>query len=193
MLQQLNNLQQSLARISGVSISALEDLWTRQRRRAQELCDAQVPRTRVVDVEQQYSEPYTVPEGYQEQEPYTDQETYQTPETYTETEMHTVTVQEQRQKWDGDLGRMLGWKKSYTVDVQKQVPVQVQKVRMVPATRTVTKYREVQRTRNVTKYRTATRTLQQTVEYKLPVEDFHHQALEQIIAEIRSTFTSQGF
>ncbi|CAE7231344.1 unnamed protein product [Symbiodinium sp. CCMP2592] len=254
---ELAELQAALQRVPGVSTSALEDLWQRQRQRAQELCDRQTARTRVVQVEEQqpgvaqhtrhfhdsciyvtmchaklqgfvecnvrvrcgvfrpafrFAEPYTDQEAYQEQEPYTEQERYteQVPyteqeayeenEPYTVTEYQDVQVEEQRTKRRGGLAGALGQRKTYTVQVTKRVPVQVQRQRPVTRqrevtryraeerTRPVTKYRAVTRQRDVTRYRTATRTVDRPVEYFLPVEDFHQPALEEILAEVRAEF-----
>ncbi|CAE7929043.1 unnamed protein product, partial [Symbiodinium sp. KB8] len=160
---ELAELQAALQRVAGVSTSALEDLWQRQRRRAQELCDRQPPRTRVVQVEEQFKEPYTDQEAYEEQEPYSDeerytkqvpyteQEAYEENEPYTVTEYQNVQVAEKRTKRRGLLRK----KKTYTVQVTKSVPVQVQRLR----------YRAVTRQRDVTRCRTATRTVDRTVEY----------------------------
>jgi len=214
---QQEDLNGALSGIPGVNTTALEDLWHRQRRRAQELCDAQPPRSRDVQVEETYSEPYQEQEAYQEQEPYNAQESYdeQVPFTYQEaytvqepyqdTEYHTVTVQEQRQEWKhGGVRRALGEKKTVTYNVQKQVPVTVTKYREAThyrdatgyrtetQTRTVTRYRQVTRHRNVQRYREATRMVTRAVEYTLPIQDFYQPALDQILAEARRSFTSEN-
>lgn len=212
---QRDELSGALSRVSGVNTADLEDLWQRQRRRAQELCDAQPPRSRDVEVEEEYAEsyqeqeayqeqePYSTTESYQEQVPYTYQEAYAVQEPYQETEYHTVTVQEQRQVWKhGGIRRALGEKKTITENVQKQVPVSVTKHREVTKhrdatgyrqetkTRNVTKYRQVTRHRDVTRYRTATRMVTRSVEYQLPIQDFYRPALDDILAEARRSFTT---
>eukprot|EP00418_Pyrodinium_bahamense_P079962 CAMPEP_0179062144 /NCGR_PEP_ID=MMETSP0796-20121207/26781_1 /TAXON_ID=73915 /ORGANISM="Pyrodinium bahamense, Strain pbaha01" /LENGTH=702 /DNA_ID=CAMNT_0020759051 /DNA_START=1 /DNA_END=2109 /DNA_ORIENTATION=+ len=72
---QLEALRSALGHVRGVSPTDLEDLWQRQRTRAQELCDRQVPRMVSVDVPEEYAEPYDVQEDYTEQEPYQAMET----------------------------------------------------------------------------------------------------------------------
>ncbi|CAE7340319.1 unnamed protein product [Symbiodinium sp. CCMP2456] len=211
---ELAELQAALQRVPSVSTSALEDLWQRQRQRAQELCDRQPPRTRVVQVEEQFAEPYTDQEAYQKQEPYTEQERYTEQVPYTEqeayeenepyivTEYQSVQVAEEREERSKKTA--LGQRKTYTVQVTKSVPVQVQRRRPVTRhrevtryraeerTRPVTRYRAVTRQRDVTRYRTAMRTVDRTVEYFLPVEDFHQPALEAILAEVRASFRARA-
>ena len=84
--------------------------------------------------------------------------------------------------------------KPVTVNVQKFRPVKrsrdVTHYRTVSKTRQVTKYRTVQRTREVTRYRSAARMVEKTVEYRVPLKDFYHQALHQILEEVRGTFSS---
>ena len=159
-----------------------------------------------------FKEPYTDQEAYEEQEPYTDeerytkqvpyteQEAYEENEPYTVTEYQNVQVAEKRTKRRGLLRK----KKTYTVQVTKSVPVQVQRLRPVTRHREVTRYRAEERTRPVTRYRavtrqrdvtrcrTATRTVDRTVEYVLPVEDFHQAALEEILAEVRASFRARA-
>jgi len=92
---QLSALRLAVQRVGGASPSDLEDLWQRQRRRAQELFESQAPQTRRVDVEEEYVH------RYEEQEPYTRQEPYEA------TQSTTVSVEQSRQVWEPPQGPFL--------------------------------------------------------------------------------------
>ena len=72
----LDKLKNSLQRLPSVGLSELDDLWNQTYRRAQELCDQQIPRTKevFVDLNESYvrnfteEEPYEIP--YTEEVPY---------------------------------------------------------------------------------------------------------------------------
>ena len=97
-LKSLANLQAVLARLPSVSIAALEDLWDRTERRAQELCDQQPSRWEEgqVEVQEDYlenrsvEEPYEIP--YEEQEPYIEQYEATIPKCTTVPVRKTVMV-----------------------------------------------------------------------------------------------------
>ncbi|CAK9087185.1 unnamed protein product [Durusdinium trenchii] len=207
---QVGVLEAALERVPGVSTTQLADLWQRQRRRAQELCDRQSPRTREVQVEESFAEPYTEQEDYDEQEPYTHHEHYSVSVPYSEEEQYEenepyTTIEKQAVPVEvTHTGKTwYGKKKRRTTLETKWVDVEVQKLRPVTRTRTVTKYRTEERTRPVTlyrtvtrqravtKYRTATRTVPRTVQYTRPVTDFYQTALGQIVEEVRATFRAQ--
>ncbi|CAK9026430.1 unnamed protein product [Durusdinium trenchii] len=207
---QVGVLKAALERVPGVSTTQLEDLRQRQRRRAQELCDRQSPRTREVQVEESFAEPYTEQEDYDEQEPYTHHEHYSVSVPYSEEEQYEenepyTTIEKQAVPVEvTHTGKTwYGKKKRRTTLETKWVDVEVQKLRPVTRTRTVTKYRTEERTRPVTlyrtvtrqravtKYRTATRTVPRTVQYTRPVTDFYQTALGQIVEEVRATFRAQ--
>jgi len=82
---QLSALRLVLERVRGVCPSDLEDLWQRQRLRAQQLFDSQVRQSKLIDVQEEYACPYEEREAYTEQEPYEDTQTI------------TVPVQQSRQ------------------------------------------------------------------------------------------------
>lgn len=212
---QRDELNGALSRAPKVNTADLEDLWQRQHRRSQELCDAQPPRFRDVQVEEEYAEPYLEQEAYEEQEPYSTTETYQeqvpytykesytVQEPYQDTEYHIVTVQESRAVWKhGGIRRALGEKKTITENVTKQVPVSVTKYKTVAKdrdatgyrqeakTRNATKYRKLTKHRGVTRYRTATRMVTKSVQYQLPIQDFYQPALDEILAAARRSFTT---
>lgn len=87
-------LQVALDRVPSVPLTELEDLWERQRRRAQELCDTQQPRKKdiVVQVNESYAvqreelEPHEVP--YTESVP--QEETYEVVECFPATKTTRV-------------------------------------------------------------------------------------------------------
>lgn len=92
---QLEALQCALENVHGVSPTDLKDLWHRQRTRAQELCDAQVPRMVAVEVSEEFAEPYDFQEEYTEQEP------------YQATETKTVMVEQAKMVWEESRGPFL--------------------------------------------------------------------------------------
>lgn len=154
-----------------------------------------------------FAEPYTEQEDYDEQEPYTHHEHYSVSVPYSEEEQYEenepyTTIEKQAVPVEvTHTGKTwYGKKKRRTTLETKWVDVEVQKLRPVTRTRTVTKYRTEERTRPVTlyrtvtkqravtRYRTATRTVPRTVQYTRPVTDFYQTALEQILEEVRATF-----
>lgn len=292
---QLEDLRSALARVQGVSTSDLEDLWQRQRRRAQELYDAQPMRTKVIGVEEQYTYPYQEDEEYEEKE------------AYLAIETRTTTVQRSRVVWNPPQGPFLhsitffqnsagasegdiregsrgafifphfGWTSNENEAVrgfsfvfgESLAPPGYEKIHFdlnkrargtfnflcvtrqgnslpisaatflkfggafvgteyngwmvfpqdllvngggrfvyvgfkqaaghnATVTETVpqsvdvevAKVRTVTKKRTVTKFGTAQRVVNESVEYALPLEDFYQLALDQIITEIRNTFTS---
>lgn len=85
------------------------------------------------------------------------------------------------ERWNRDIPKR-GVGSFQTKTVEKEVAKQVQVA--------VTKYRRTTQHRIVTRSRTAKRTAFKTIENKRPIEDFHQQALQQVIEEIRCTFGS---
>jgi hypothetical protein len=173
-LGQLSSLRAALQQVHAVVPADLQDLWKRQKVLAQELCDHQPLRTQEVLVEELQTTPYEEQEAYQFQEPYQAME-----------ERVVQVNQERHVRWaphesfcrmfthgQSDFGH-----KETVIDIVDQT-VQVE----------VTKYREVTRYRPVTKYQEKLCTVTRTEEYRIPVEGFYTQALEQIIGEIRTTF-----
>ena len=75
--QSLEDLRASLGRVPSIPIAALDDLWERQERRANELFQNQLPRWAEVQVElaEDYLENKTVEEPYEI--PYTEEEPYE--------------------------------------------------------------------------------------------------------------------
>ncbi|CAE7878665.1 unnamed protein product, partial [Symbiodinium microadriaticum] len=75
--QSLEDLSASLGRVPSIPIAALDDLWERQERRANELFHNQLPRWEEVQVElaEDYLENKTVEEPYEI--PYTEEEPYE--------------------------------------------------------------------------------------------------------------------
>ncbi|CAE7460216.1 unnamed protein product, partial [Symbiodinium necroappetens] len=75
--QSLEDLRASLGRVPSIPIAALDDLWERQERRANELFQNQLPRWEEVQVElaEDYLENKTVEEPYEI--PYTEEEPYE--------------------------------------------------------------------------------------------------------------------
>jgi len=188
---QLATLQACLNSFEGVRTGDMEDLHQRQKLRAQQKCDAYPTQRRTVDVEveEQYTEPRAVQEEYSE--PYVEQvphvESYDAPETYEEPEQHAY----QYVKKHKGIGGKCGLTKTCT----GYHTVMVQKVRMIPKTRTVmrdvTKYRAAYRT--VTHYDTKSRkvTKQKEVEYRLTVDRFMDEALAEIVEEVRESLRQQ--
>jgi len=142
-----------------------------------------------VDVEEQYTEPRAVQEEYSE--PYVEQvpheEFYDEPEIYEVPEQHPY----QYVKRHKGIGGVCGLTKTCT----GYHTVMVQKVRMIPKTRTamrdITKYRPAYRT--VTHYDTKSRkvTKQKEVEYRLTVDRFMDEALAEIVEEVRESLRQQ--
>merc|ERR1712136_213621 len=142
-----------------------------------------------VEVEEQYTEPRAVQEEYSE--PYVEQvphvESYDAPETYEVPEQRAYQYETSR----GGIEGFFGGTKTCT----GYHTVMVQKVRMIPKTRTVmrdiTKYRPAYRT--VTHYDTKSRkvTKQKEVEYRLTVDRFMDEALAEIVEEVRESLRQQ--
>lgn len=184
---QLATLRAGLAQVQGVTTADLQDLRERQRRKAQELCDAYPTQTKTTNVE--VDEQYTVPRQEQEpyQEPYVEQEqyteTYEAPETYEVPEQRSYTYEKRKGGIGGALGQTKTCTGYHTVTVQKVRMVSKQRQATRPVTKTRTAYRAV------TKYDTKTRkkTIPQTVEYRLTVDRFMDEALQVIIEEVRQS------
>mmetsp|Transcript_13274 Transcript_13274/g.23005 ORF Transcript_13274/g.23005 Transcript_13274/m.23005 type:complete len:362 (+) Transcript_13274:99-1184(+) len=182
---QLAELRATLAQVEEVTTTDLQDLRERQRRKAQELCDAYPTQTKTTEVE--VDEQYTVPRQEQQayQEPYVEEEqfteSYEVPETYQVPEQHSYTYEKRR----GGIAGLLGDTKTCT----GYHTVMVQKVKMVSKTRSSTRPVPKTRTayRTVTKHDTKTRKkmVPKTVEYRLTVDRFMDEALQMIIEEVR--------
>lgn len=160
-------------------MEALDDVYARRDRVAQELCEGQSPRTKEIDVEETFAEEYmdeetveeqgeyVANEQYQEQEPYTATETYEEQEPYTDWETYTEQV-----PYSTSSTRVVpkqhnvlfvSWTTSATEEhtttnyrsETKSRPTT--RWRQVQKTREVTRYRMVQKEREVTRYRTVER------------------------------------
>jgi len=185
---QLATLRAGLAQVQGVTTADLQDLRERQRRKAQELCDAYPPQTKTINVE--VEEQHAVPREEQEpyREPYVHEVQYT--ETYTAPKIYEVP-EERSYEYEGPSSNFFGRLFGKTETCTGYHKVQVQKVKMVneqrQATRPVVNTREAHRT--VTKYDTKTRkkTIPKTVEYRLPVDRFMDEALQVIIEEVRQS------
>ena len=182
---QLQNLTQALQRVTGVATKDLKDLNARVKLKAQELHAEAPPETQEVTVTEQYQEPYT------DQEPYT--ETYTAWDDKTEWYDEDVPYEAIEPKWEPYTDYEPDCLGDRAVTRYRRVDIRVTRMRTMKCSRVVPIPRTATRTRNrnVTKYRTKSRSVTKTVEYQLPLEDFHFQAVTEITAEVRQELASQ--
>lgn len=192
---QLGELKRALEQTPDGQIHELEDLQTRVQTRAQKLYESAPMQQKQVPVKQEYQE------EYQEKEPFEEAYIKWTPgqESYTITVPYQDTVHQQVEYQTLERGPTFGKIISLGMGFQDRLENHTKTV-SVP----VTKYKEEIRSRaikvpetayrtahrDVTKYTTKTRMVEQTVDYKVPLEQFMDRAMSEIIAEMRATLSS---